>query len=549
MSKTVIIGGVAAGAGTAARLRRLREDEEIVILERGEYISYANCGLPYHVGDVIKDRESLLVTKLPVMKSRFKVDVRNNSEVISINKEEKKLLVREASGKEYEESYDNLVLATGSSPVRPRIPGIDSDKIKTIWTVPDTDKIKELVNADTTKHAVVVGGGFIGLEMAENLREIGLEVTIVEAQDQVMAPLDYEMALLLNKEIRANGVELVLNDGVSEFVDKGSEITTKLASGKEIKSEIVILAIGTRANSKLAIEAGLEVNERGGVVVNDNLQTSDPSIYAAGDVIEVKEFVFGEKTMVPLAGPANKQARIVADNIAGIKSVYKGTQGSSIAKIFNMAAASTGVNEKTLKKRGLEKDKDYRSIIITQNSHAGYYPDPKPIFIKLLFSMDGSKIFGAQVVGSEGVDKRVDTLAVAIRLGASIDDLTSLELSYAPPFSSAKDPVNMAGYVAEDVLNGFVKISDWDILEKDKDAVILDIRENPELEAFKFDNAVHIPLSVLRSRIDELDKSKKYVVFCAIGVRGYNTARLLAQHGFEKVEVYPAGTRFYLAIR
>lgn len=549
MSKTVIIGGVAAGAGTAARLRRLREDEEIVILERGEYISYANCGLPYHVGDVIKDRESLLVTKLPVMKSRFKVDVRNNSEVISINKEEKKLLVREASGKEYEESYDNLVLATGSSPVRPRIPGIDSDKIKTIWTVSDTDKIKELVNADTTKRAVVVGGGFIGLEMAENLREIGLEVTIVEAQDQVMAPLDYEMALLLNKEIRANGVELVLNDGVLEFVDKGSEIITKLASGKEIKSEIVILAIGTRANSKLAIEAGLEVNERGGVVVNDNLQTSDPSIYAAGDVIEVKEFVFGEKTMVPLAGPANKQARIVADNIAGIKSVYKGTQGSSIAKIFNMAAASTGVNEKTLKKRGLEKDKDYRSIIITQNSHAGYYPDPKPIFIKLLFSMDGSKIFGAQLVGSEGVDKRVDTLAVAIRLGASIDDLTSLELSYAPPFSSAKDPVNMAGYVAEDVLNGLVKISDWDILEKDKDAVILDIRENPELEAFKFDNAVHIPLSVLRSRIDELDKSKKYVVFCAIGVRGYNTARLLAQHGFEKVEVYPAGTRFYLAIR
>ena len=253
--------------------------------------------------------------------------------------------------------------------------------------------------------------------------------------------------------------------------------------------------------------------------------------------------------MVPLAGPANKQARIVADNIAGIKSVYKGTQGSSIAKIFNMAAASTGVNEKTLKKRGLEKDKNYRSIIITQNSHAGYYPDPKPIFIKLLFSMDGSKIFGAQLVGSEGVDKRVDTLAVAIRLGASIDDLTSLELSYAPPFSSAKDPVNMAGYVAEDVINGLVKISDWDILEKDKDAVILDIRENPELEAFKFDNAVHIPLSVLRSRIDELDKSKKYVVFCAIGVRGYNTARLLAQHGFEKVEVYPAGTRFYLAIR
>lgn len=549
MSKTVIIGGVAAGAGTAARLRRLREDEEIVILERGEYISYANCGLPYHVGDVIKDRESLLVTKLPVMKSRFKVDVRNNSEVISINKEEKKLLVREASGKEYEESYDNLVLATGSSPVRPRIPGIDSDKIKTIWTVPDTDKIKELVNVDTTKRAVVVGGGFIGLEMAENLREIGLEVTIVEAQDQVMAPLDYEMALLLNKEIRAHGVELVLNDGVLEFVDKGSEITTKLASGKEIKSEIVILAIGTRANSKLAVEAGLEVNERGGVVVNDNLQTSDPSIYAAGDVIEVKEFVFGEKTMVPLAGPANKQARIVADNIAGIKSVYKGTQGSSIAKIFNMAAASTGVNEKTLKKRGLEKDKDYRSIIITQNSHAGYYPDPKPIFIKLLFSMDGSKIFGAQVVGSEGVDKRVDTLAVAIRLGASIDDLTSLELSYAPPFSSAKDPVNMAGYVAEDVLNDFVKISDWDVLEKDKDAVILDIRENPELEMFKFEDAVHIPLSVLRSRINELDKSKRYIVFCAIGVRGYNTARLLAQHGFEKVEVYPAGTRFYLAIR
>ncbi len=547
MSKTVIIGGVAAGAGTAARLRRLKANEEIILLERGEYISYANCGLPYHVGDVIVDREDLLVTKLPVMKSRYDVDVRNNSEVIAIDKASKTIKIRETNGNEYEESYDNLVIATGSSPIKPRIPGIESKKVKSLWTVPDTDEIKAFIKDNNAKSAVVIGGGFIGLEMAENLHHAGLKVTIIEAADQVMAPIDYEMALLLNENIRANGVQLILNDGVSSFSDNENDVTVKLASGKEVTADLVILSIGVRPNSELAKEAGLELNERGGIVVDDNMKTSDPSIYAAGDVVEVQDFVFGGKTMVPLAGPANKQGRIVADNIAGIPTKYQGTQGSSVAKVFDLVAASTGSNEKVLQKRGLKKDVDYRAILITQNSHAGYYPGATPLFVKLIFSMDGSKIYGAQIVGKDGVDKRIDTLGTAMRLGASVYDLTNLELAYAPPFSSAKDPVNMAGYVAENLINGYVEFSQWDEVDTDKDAVILDVRETPELEMFAFDNAVNIPLSVLRSRVNELDKSKKYIIFCAIGVRAYNTYRFLQQNGFENIKVYPAGTRLYMS--
>jgi NADPH-dependent 2,4-dienoyl-CoA reductase/sulfur reductase-like enzyme/peroxiredoxin family protein/TusA-related sulfurtransferase/rhodanese-related sulfurtransferase len=546
MSKVVIVGGVAGGASCAARLRRLDENAEIVLLERGEYISYANCGLPYHVGDVIKSRNSLLLMTPEAMHKKFNVDVRVKNEVISINREKKNVAVKRLeTGETYEESYDTLVLSTGSSPLRPPIPGIDSPRIKTLWTVPDTDEIRALVQEKSIKSAAVIGGGFIGLEMAENLRHAGLEISIVEMLDQVMAPLDYEMAQLLHENIAANGVHLHLGDGVSSFADDGSKVDITLKSGKTVTAELVILSIGVRPNGELAKAAGLDVNARGGIVTNEHLRTSDPSIYAVGDVAEVEDFIFGGRTMVPLAGPANKQGRIAADNIAGGDEIYKGTQGTSVAKVFDLTAASTGANEKTLAKRGMVVDKDYKSIIITQNSHAGYYPGAVPMTLKLLFSPDGKKIFGAQIVGRGGVDKRIDTIAVTMRLGGGVSDLKQLELAYAPPYSSAKDPVNMAGFVAENLLTGKVRFADWDVAEKDKNAVLLDVREDAELLAFSLPNAVHIPLGQLRGRLSELDVSKRYVVFCAIGVRGYNAARILTQHGFGDVMVYPGGTRFY----
>ena len=545
MSKTVIVGGVAAGASCAARLRRLKPDEEIIMLERGSYISYANCGLPYHVSDVIASRDALLVTKKEVMKSRFAVDVRTESEVVSIDRANKRVHIVEKNGNAYDEAYDNLVIATGSSPLRPRIPGIDSPLVRTLWTVPDTDEIRTMVQDENTKSAVVVGGGFIGLEMAENLHEAGLAVTLVEAADQVMAPLDYEMALLLNENICENRVNLILNDGISRFVEEENRIVTELVSGKRVEADLVILAIGVRPNSAIAQSAGLEINARGGIVVDDHMRTNDPSIYAAGDVIEVEDFITKDRTMVPLAGPANKQGRIVADNLAGIDSRYAGTQGSSVAKVFDLTAAATGANEKSLNRKGLQRDRDYRTVILTQNSHAGYYPGALPLVLKLIFSMDGSRIYGAQIVGRDGVDKRIDTLGVAIRMGAGVRDLTELELAYAPPYSSAKDPVNMAGYVAENVLNGYVTFAQWDEPDTDDDAILLDVREEAEVMAYAIPNAKNIPMSVLRERIGELDKQRKYIIFCAIGVRAYNSARILAHHGFEHVKVYPAGARLY----
>lgn len=545
MGKTVIIGGVAAGASAAARLRRLKENEEIILFERGEYISYANCGLPYHVGNVIENRSDLLVTKKEMMESRYAIDVRINSEVTSINRDSKSVHVVTKDGQEYDESYDNLVIATGSSPVRPAISGIDSPKVKTLWTVPDTDEIKKYIKENSVKSATVIGGGFIGLEMAENLYGLGIDVTIVEASNQVMAPVDYEMALLLNENIRDNGVKLIVNDGVDSFVDTSEGIKVKLSSGKTVLSELVILSIGVKPNSKLAADAGLALNEKGGIIVDSHMRTEDESIYAAGDVVEVEDFIFKDKTMVPLAGPANKQGRIVADNIAGLDSTYTGTQGSSVVKVFDLNVATTGANEKALVRRGLVRDKDYTSVILTQNSHAGYYPGAKPMIIKLLFSIDGKKIYGGQIVGKDGVDKRIDTLGTAIRFGATVKDLTNLELAYAPPFSSGKDPINMAGFVAENVVNGLVKQAVWNEADTDKESVILDVREQAELDVFAIDGAVNIPLGQLRKRINELDKNKKYIVLCAIGVRAYNAYRILAQNGFENIKLYPAGVRFY----
>lgn len=549
MKKTVIIGGVAGGASCAARLRRLDETAQVIIIERGDYISYANCGLPYHVGGVIPSRDALLVQTPEAMKKKFNIDVRVRNEVVSINREKKLVSVKRLeSGEIYEESYDTLVIATGSSPLRPPIPGIQSDRIQTLWTVNDTDRIRLAVMQQHAKTAAVIGGGFIGLEMAENLRHAGLAVSLIEAADQVMASLDPEMAAMLHANIRENGVGLYLGDGVAAFEENEHSVTIALSSGKKVEAEIVILAIGVRPNSQLAKEAGLSLNERGGICVNESLRTSDASIYAVGDVIEVEDFTFQNHTMVPLAGPANKQGRIAADNIAGGREIYEGTQGTSIAKVFDLAAASTGANEKTLKKLNLKKGIDYESIIITQNSHAGYYPGAVPLTLKMLFSLDGSKIFGAQIVGRDGVDKRIDTLAVAMRLGAGIRDLKNLELAYAPPFSSAKDPVNMAGFVAENVLRHLVTFSDWDLSKEDNDAILLDVRENAEVAAFSLPNAVHIPLGELRGRLQELNPEKEIITFCAIGVRSYNAARILMQHGFKKVKLYPGGTRFYQSL-
>ena len=546
--KTVIIGGVAGGASCAARLRRLDADREIVILERGPYISYANCGLPYHVGDVIKNRSALLLMTPERMWERFRIDVRVQNEVTKIDRVKKTVTVRKTeTGETYEQPYDDLVIATGSSPLRPRIPGIDTPRIKTLWTVPDTDEIRAMVQSGTLRTAAVIGGGFIGLEMAENLHHAGLQVSLIEALNQVMAPVDFEMAQMLHENIRSHGVKLHLSDGVDSFKEQGEQVVVTLKSGTEVTADLVILSIGVRPNSALARDAGLKLNERGGIVVDEHMRTNDPSVYAVGDVIEVEDFVFKGRTMVPLAGPANKQGRIVADVLAGRDSSYQGTQGSSVAKVFDLTVASTGANEKTLKKRGMEKGRDYESLIITQNSHAGYYPGATPMTLKLLFAPDTGRIFGAQIVGREGVDKRINTIGVTMRLGGTVSDLKDLELAYAPPYSSAKDPVNMVGYVAENIRTGLVKIAPYDAPATDPDAVLLDVREEAEVMAYAVPNAINISLGALRERLNELDPEKRIIVFCGIGVRAYTGARILNQNGFNNVEVYPGGVRLYQA--
>ncbi len=547
MGKTVIIGGVAGGASCAARLRRLDGEREIIILERGKYISYANCGLPYHVGGVIRNRSSLLLMTPELMHDRFNIDVRVENEVTAINPTEKNITVKNlATGEIYTESYDDLVIATGSSPLRPAIEGIHSDKIRTLWTVPDTDEIRSMVQGGKIKTATIIGGGFIGLEMAENLHHADIQVNLVEAAEQVMAPLDFEMAQLLHEHLRQNGIKLYLADGVTAFEDNANGITVKLKSGKNISADMVILSIGVRPNSELARNAGLKLNARGGIIVDASMRTSDEHIYAVGDVVEVEDFVSKERTMVPLAGPANKQGRIAADVLAGRKATYTGTQGSSVAKVFDLTAASTGTNEKTLIKQGLQKHKDYETLIITQNSHAGYYPGATPLTMKLIFETDSGKILGAQIIGREGVDKRIDTIGVALRFGATTDDLKHLEFAYAPPYSSAKDPVNMAGFVAENIRTGLVSIAEVNETEEEN-VILLDVREEAETIAYSIPGAINIPLGRLRKNLSRLDRNKKVIVFCAVGVRAYNGARILAQNGFQNVKIYPGGVRFYAA--
>lgn len=546
-NKVVIIGGVAGGASAATRLRRLDEQAQITIIEKGEYISYANCGLPYHIGNVIKQRSSLLLLTPEVMKQKYNIDVFIKQEVTSIDRANKKVIIKKSDNSEYQLDYDKLIISTGSSPIKPPIPGIDSSRIMTLWSVPDTDRIKAYISDKNVKSAVVVGGGFIGLEMAENLKAIGLKVTIVEMLNQVMTPLDYEMAQLIHENIEQSGIRLILNNGVASFSEKGTGVTVCLKNNEELYADLVLLSIGVRPNSDLGKNAGLPLNAKGGIVTDEHMRTADDDIYAVGDVIEVEDFIDKTKTMIPLAGPANKQGRIAADNIAGLNSSYAGTQGTSIVRIFDLIAANTGYNEKYMLKKGFIKGKDYETVIITQNSHAGYYPGALPLTLKLIFAKDGSKIYGAQIVGRDGVDKRIDTIATAMRLNANVYDLKDLEFAYAPPFSSAKDPVNMAGFVAENLLKGLVRFAEWDSIEKDKDMLILDIREDAERMAFTLPNTVNIPLGQLRNRIDELDKDKHILIFCTIGVRSYNASRLLTEKGFTKVSVYPAGTRFYIS--
>ncbi len=549
--KILIIGGVAGGASTAARLRRLDETSEIIMFERGSYISYANCGLPYHIGNVIKERASLLLQTPEAMSKKYNVDVRIDSEVIKINRKDKTVEVTKTkTGETYTEDYDVLVVSTGSTPLKPPIEGINSPGIFTLWTVPDTDEIKKFINDRNPKNAVVIGGGFIGLEVAENLHHAGINVTVAEAMDQVMAPIDYEMAQLVQENMSENGVELILGDGVSKFKNEGDLVEITLASGRKLSADMVVLSIGVRPNSQLAREAGLELNQRGGIVVDKYLKTSDPNIYALGDVIEVEEFINKGRAMIALAGPANKQGRICANNIYGASEEYKGTMGTSVAKVFDLTVASTGANEKTLIRMGLEEGKDYLTATISQKSHAGYYPESSELILKMVFSPDGKKIFGAQIVGEDGADKRIDTLATSIRLGGSIFDLKELELAYAPPYSSAKDPVNMLGFVAENIIQNKIKLAKWNDIgpANSNNYTILDIREEMELMVFEIPGAVNIPLGNLRNRLNELNKNDNIMIFCAVGVRSYNAARALMENGFNNVFVYPAGTNFYKSV-
>lgn len=552
MKRTLIIGGVAGGATAATRLRRLDEDREIIIFERGEYISYANCGLPYYIGNVIKNRNALLLQTPQAMKSKYNIDVKVQHEVIKINPEKNSITVlNHITNETVEEPYDELIIATGSSPIKPKIEGINSPNIFTLWTIPDTDAIKQYIEEHNPTSIAVIGGGFIGLEMAENLHNLGLQVHIIEMQNQVMAPLDYDMAQLLHENIEENHVLLHLGDGVQSFEHTDKNVAIHLQSGKTINVEMVLLSIGVKPNSDLARDAGLVLNQRGGIVVDENMQTSVDNIYAVGDVVEVSHFVSKEKTMIPLAGPANKEARIVANTLAGITDSYEGSLGTSIAKVFDLHIATVGLNEKNLLAMGNVKNIDYYSTLIKTNNHAGYYPGASELTIKVLFKPDG-KILGGQIIGDHGVDKRIDVLATVMRLNGTVHDLAKLELSYAPPFSSAKDPMNMVGFVAENILNGIVKFIEpyeLDALMKESDdIVILDVRTNMEHEAFSIPNSTLIPLGQLRDRLNELDKDKKIIVYCAVGVRSYNGARILMQNGFKDIMTLSGGTSFYQSL-
>ena len=536
----LIIGGVAGGATVAARLRRMDEKANIILFERGKYVSYANCGLPYYIGDTINNREKLFVQTAKGFTDRFRIDIRTEQEVTAIRPDKKEVEIKNLStGETYTETYDKLVLSPGAEPLRPGIEGIGSKKIFTLRNVPDTDTIKNYVNTENPKRAIVVGGGFIGLEMAENLYDLGIQVDVVEMANQVMAPLDFSMAAIVHRQLTDKGVGLHLEDGVSRFEEKDGGVTVHLRSGKQIATDMDLLSIGVRPETKLAKDAGLAIGERGGIAVNDYMQTSDADIYALGDAVEVRHLVTGQPALIPLAGPANKQGRIVADNIVfGNKKKYPGSIGTSIAKVFDLTVAAAGANAKLLQQNNIP----YISSYTHGASHAGYYPGAVPLSIKILFAPENGKLLGAQIVGFNGVDKRIEMLAQVIQRGGTVHDLAELEHAYAPPYSSAKDPVNMAGFVAENILNKKSQIIQWrELAELPADTIRIDVRTHDEYKLGTIPGFINIPVDELREHLDELPKEKPIVVTCAVGLRGYLAYRILVQNGFKHVRNLSGG--------
>ncbi|MBR3593025.1 MAG: CoA-disulfide reductase [Clostridia bacterium] len=540
--KTIIIGGVAGGATAAARLRRLDEKAEIIILERGEYVSFANCGLPYYIGGVITDRGDLTLQTPQSFKARFNIDVRVLNEAVKVSPDTKTVIIKNLrTGETYDESYDNLILSMGAEPIRPNIEGADGSNVFTLRNIPDTLKIKNYINTAKPRSAVVIGGGYIGVEMAENLVEAGLKVAIVELADHLIAPLDFDMAADVHRYIKSKGIYLHLNNGV-----KAINGNTVILQNGEITADMIIMSVGVRPETAIAKDCGIELNGRGSIVVNNKMQTNMPNIYAVGDAVEVEDFITKKPAFIPLAGPANKQGRIAADNIAGYESVYTGTQGSAVLKLFDMTVATTGLNEKSATAAGIDYDKTYTYLA----SHATYYPGAAQMSIKALWDKRTLKIIGAQIVGFDGVDKRMDVLATAIRFGAKITDLTTLELCYAPPFGSAKDPVNMLGFIAENIVSGKLKQFFWHDVEnlpRDGSVFLLDTRTPYEVMYGKIDGFVNIPLDQLRERLDEIPIDKPVYVHCHSGLRSYLACRILTGNGYDCYNL-AGGWRLYESV-
>ena len=545
--KIVIIGGVAGGATAAARIRRLDEKAEITVFERSGYISYANCGLPYYVGDVITDKNELTLQSPGGFKRRFNIDVKIHHEVTAINKERKTVSVKNLeSGETFEESYDKLILATGAKPFVPDIPGVYSEKIFSIRTVEDTFEIKKYLQKKLTKSAVVVGGGFVGVEMAENLSALGIKVTLVESAKQLLSPFDSDMAAFIHAEVRRHGINLLLGKTVSAFAEKDGMLEVALEGEKTLRTDMAVMAVGVKPETDLAEKAGLSLGIRKSIAVNERMETSEKDIYAVGDAVQIKNSVTGEDALISLAGPANKQARIAADNICGIESRYKGAQGSSVVKVFDITAASTGINESAAKKAGI----DFEKVILSPMSHAGYYPGGKVMTIKVLFEKETFRLLGAQIVGYDGVDKRIDVFATAIKAGLDARELKDIDLSYAPPYSSAKDPVNMAGFMIDNVSNGTLKqwfVEDVENLPRDKSVTLLDTRTEGEYKRGHIEDFINIPVDSLRSRLDEIEEGKPVYVICQSGLRSYIASRILEGNGFEAYN-FAGGFRFYDAV-
>ena len=545
--KVVIIGGVAGGATAAARLRRLNETAEIVVFERSGYVSYANCGLPYYIGGVIEEPEALTLQTPESFFARFRVDMRVRHEVTAIHPDKKAVSVKVLeTGEEFEEHYDKLILSPGASPTQPRLPGVGIEKVFTLRTVEDTFRIKDYINAHHPKSAVLAGGGFISLELAENLRELEIEVTIVQRPKQLMNPFDPDMAAFIHGEIRRHGIRLALGHTVEGFAERDGGVDVQLKDADPLHADMVVLAIGVTPDTVLAKEAGLELGLKGSIVVNDRMETSVPDIYAVGDAVQVKHSVTGQDAVISLAGPANKQGRIAADNICGGDSRYLGSQGSSVIKVFDLTAASTGVNETNAKKAGLDVD----TVILSPMSHAGYYPGGKLMTMKVVFEKGTYRLLGAQIVGYDGVDKRIDVLATAIHAGLTAIQLKDLDLAYAPPYSSAKDPVNMAGFMVENLASGVVKqfhIEDVNALPHDGSVTLLDVRTPQEYAGGHIKGFRNIPMDELRERLDEIENGKPVYVICQSGLRSYIACRVLAGYGYEAYN-FAGGFRFYDAV-